>query len=530
MIGVRLGAWVIESEIGRGGMGSVYLARRRLGDGPDTAALKVLAAELAVEQGFQQRFQREIAILRSLDHPGIVRLFESGQSGPRFWYAMELVDGPNFDALRDERGRVSWPEVLEMAWQIAPALKHAHDRGVIHRDLKPANILRARNPEDPGQPGVSKLTDFGIASLFASPHLTVTGGIIGTPEYLSPEQAAGKPATKRSDLYSLGVVLYTLITGSTPFSGEPLDLLHKHRYAQFDRPIRIIPDLPPDLDEVICDLLEKDPSRRVPDAGVLHRRLDSLKRKLARQTQSLPAPASEPALEGREFPGGMGPATFAGSVVRQHLEEQNRGGPVQRAFNHPLVLVPLFALSLGALAWALWPPSAASMYARGAALMESDDPDDWEKAWDRHLGPLVDRFPNHPWQEEVAKFQEKKDQARHERQATRRAKNARVVSDAQWFFEKGLRQRRAGDEAGAQATWKALIDAYEGVPAERPWARRAREEMAKEVEADEKRLDALRDAIQASRQLPEARGKQARDALRALHAGDREALALIGDE
>ncbi len=530
MIGVRLGAWVIDAEIGRGGMGAVYLAHRRHGDGPDAAAVKVLAAELAIEPGFQQRFQREIDILRTLDHPAIVRLHESGQSGPRFWYAMELVDGPNFDALRDGRGRVSWPEVLDMAWQIAPGLKHAHDRGVIHRDLKPANILRAPDKADPASPGIIKLTDFGIASLFASPHLTVTGGIIGTPEYLSPEQAAGKPASKRSDLYSLGVVLYTLITGTTPFTGEHVDLLHKHLYAQFDRPIRLVPDLPPDFDDIICNLLEKDPGKRLADAGVLHRRLDSLRRKLARQAQGGTGQPGATQATRDAAPGDIGPATFAGNVVRQHLEDQKRGGPVQQLFNHPLILVPLFALCFGALVWAFWPPSAATMYARGAALMASPDPEDWERAWEHHLGPLEERFPDHPWQEELAGFRVKYDDARQERLAARRANAGRAVTDAQWFFEKGVRRRKAGDEAGAAATWKALIDAFDGVPAERPWVRRAREELEKPADADDKRLDGLREAVKASRKLADAQGAKARAALRTLYAGDREALKLIGDE
>src|SRR5688572_11270576 len=258
MIGSRIGSWMIEEEIGRGGMGTIYRARCLSGDGPKVAAIKVLAAELAVEVGFQQRFQREINILKQLDHPCIVRFLESGSERNRFWFAMEFVDGPSFESLRDDRGRVSWPEVLDLAWQIAPALKHAHDRGVIHRDLKPSNLMRT-SESLADSPGLIKLTDFGISSLFASPHLTVTGGVIGTPEYLSPEQAAGKQVTKKSDLYSLGVVLYTLITGDTPFQGDAVDLLHKHRYAQFDRPGRIVPELPPDFDEIVCQLMAKDP-------------------------------------------------------------------------------------------------------------------------------------------------------------------------------------------------------------------------------------------------------------------------------
>src|SRR5262245_4470787 len=261
MIGVGLGPLVIVTEIIRRDIGTVYRLSRPDDDAPvaPQAGVQVLAAELAVAVGFQYRVRREIDIRIQLDHPSIVRFYDSGEKDRRFWYAMELVEGPSYDALRDSRGRIPWPDVLALALQVCPALKHAHDRGVIHRDLKPANLLRATTAD--GAPLV-KLTDFGIASLFASPHLTVTGGVIGTPEYLSPEQATGKPATRRSDLYSLGVVLYALITGSPPFTGDPIDLLQKHRFGQFDRPIRIIPDLPPDFDDIVCELLDKDPDRR----------------------------------------------------------------------------------------------------------------------------------------------------------------------------------------------------------------------------------------------------------------------------
>jgi len=164
MIGSRLGCWVIEKELGRGGMGAVYRARRAPDAplGPPTAAIKVLAAELAVEVGFQQRFQREIDVLRQLDHPGIVRFLDSGQDDGRFWFAMEFVEGESYETLRDGRGRLPWPDVLDLAWQVAPALKHAHDRGVIHRDLKPSNLLRDNE-------GRVKLTDFGIASPVRQP-------------------------------------------------------------------------------------------------------------------------------------------------------------------------------------------------------------------------------------------------------------------------------------------------------------------------------------------------------------------------
>src|SRR5262249_56754848 len=123
---------------------------------------------------------------------------------------------------------------------------------------------------DRGAPPLAvKLTDFGVASLFASKHVTVVGGVVGTAEYLSPEQAAGKPVTRRSDLYALGVLLYQLLTGRTPFQGELTDLLHKHRHALPDKPQHYVPDLPPDLDALVMQLLEKEPQQRPADAGVV---------------------------------------------------------------------------------------------------------------------------------------------------------------------------------------------------------------------------------------------------------------------
>src|SRR5262249_29178795 len=148
---------IIDREIGRGGMGTVYLAHADppVEGLPAQAAIKVLAAELAVEVGFLHRFQREIDAVRQLDHPHIVRFFESGTDSGRYYYAMEYVSGPSYESLLEKHGKLPWPDVLDLAWQIAPALKHAHARGVVHRDLKPSNLLREpADPADPEGPGL----------------------------------------------------------------------------------------------------------------------------------------------------------------------------------------------------------------------------------------------------------------------------------------------------------------------------------------------------------------------------------------
>ncbi|HMC67356.1 MAG TPA: serine/threonine-protein kinase, partial [Gemmataceae bacterium] len=233
MIGARLGKWLIDKKLGSGGMGDVFLAHELSNDPAETAhgerlaAVKVLAPELARDSGFLSRFRREIEILQQLDHPGIVRFFESGEQDKHVYYAMEYVDGETFEQLILNGGRVPWEEALDLAIQVCPALKHAHDRGIIHRDIKPSNLLRTRD-------GEVKLTDFGIAKAFATNALTATGSVVGTAEYLAPELAEGKPASKRSDLYSFGVVLYALLTGRPPFRAESVaEMLHKHRYGQF---------------------------------------------------------------------------------------------------------------------------------------------------------------------------------------------------------------------------------------------------------------------------------------------------------
>src|SRR5262249_10992036 len=172
-----------------------------------------------------------------------------------------------------------WKEVLAVAMQICPALKHAHDHGVIHRDIKTQNLFYTDD-------GVVKLMDFGIAKVFSGKQLTITGGLVGTAEFLSPEQAAGKQVTHRSDLYSFGVVLYTILTGRTPFQGRStLDLMHKHRFAKVEPPRRLAPEIPWELNQIVCELLEKDPAKRPANAQVLLRQMETFHNKIKRREQ-----------------------------------------------------------------------------------------------------------------------------------------------------------------------------------------------------------------------------------------------------
>lgn len=460
MLGERLGTWVISKELGRGGMGRVFLAQDELTG--KQAAIKVLAPDLAQEVGFLQRFQVEISALEKLDHPNIVRFISADFENGHYYYAMEYVEGQSLDDILLHEGKLPWREVLDIAMQVCPALRHVHDHGIIHRDLKPPNILRTSQ-------GVIKLTDFGIAKVFASGNLTATGGVVGTAEYLSPEQAAGKPVTKRSDIYSLGVVLYTLLTGRTPFVGTSfLDLLHKHRYAQFDAPQRLVPDIPHELNDVVCQLLEKEPDKRPPDCLVLGKQLDSIRRKLDRKDQQTKAglatdvTTADNRPESFEMEPGEGPATMMSRLVRAELERQNQGGPITQLFNKVWVIVPLLALCIGILVWTFWPMSMDTLYARGAELMARESRTDLEMAWRDYLEPLNTRFPDHPYQAQVEAFRLKLEASR-----------AGAASEAQRFFLQGEALMKAGNAAAAKRTWENVIQAFGPIESEKIWVRRA---------------------------------------------------------
>ena len=283
----QLGPYRIERVLGRGGMGTVYVGVEQ--ESGKRAAIKVLAPGLADDEGFRARFAAEIEALIKLKHPHIVDVYAYGEQEGLLFYAMEWVEGTSLQEELAAGCRFDWREACRMAMQVCSALKHAHDHGIIHRDLKPANLLlNAENQV--------KLTDFGIARLFGQRPLTVAGGVVGTADFMAPEQAEGKPAEVRSDLYSLGCVLYTLLAGRPPFCGRSLaEVIHMVCY---DPPLpvrRLVPDVPAELESILEQLLHKRPEQRVPTALALYNRLQSVERSLPpRIAEAEPGPGGEP--------------------------------------------------------------------------------------------------------------------------------------------------------------------------------------------------------------------------------------------
>ena len=257
----RLGPYRIGDPLGRGGMGTVYRGVDE--ETRQDAAVKVLSSVLASDEAFRERFEAEIETLKTLKHQNIVQLYGYGEQDGHLFYAMELVKGTSLEEELQNGRRFQWQETTRMGIDVCRALKHAHDCGVIHRDLKPANLLLSDNEQ-------IKLTDFGIAKLFGHTQMTAQGGVLGTADYMAPEQAEGRAVTPRSDLYSLGSVMYALLSGRPPFHGKSMgEVLHMLRYADPPPLHHRAPDVPAALEKVIFQLLEKDPQKRIPTALAL---------------------------------------------------------------------------------------------------------------------------------------------------------------------------------------------------------------------------------------------------------------------
>jgi serine/threonine protein kinase/tetratricopeptide (TPR) repeat protein len=276
--GTRLGAYEVERSLGSGGMGQVYLARDTRLD--RHIALKVVPPELAADPDRLARFAREAKTASSLNHPGIAHIYEIGEANGVHFIAMEYVRGEELRARIGRRG-LPMSDVIIHATQIADALDEAHTHGIVHRDLKPSNVIVTPR-------GRIKVLDFGLAKMVGSPdrpddgrstRLTDAGLVLGTIDYMSPEQVRGISVDRRSDIFSFGVMLYEMITGRLPFAAESkTDLVYRIAQAQPDPLSRYTYDVPPELERIVRKCLEKEPSRRYQSARDLHVDLSGLKR------------------------------------------------------------------------------------------------------------------------------------------------------------------------------------------------------------------------------------------------------------
>src|SRR5688500_15619465 len=258
----KIGRYKILGELGRGAMGIVYRAQDPALDRVVALKTIILADDAEGREEYQKRFFLEAKAAGKLTHPSIVTTYDFGEQDGVAYLAMELLEGTDLRT-RLKEGALPPAEAVEVARQVAEGLGFAHERGIVHRDVKPGNIMLLER-------GRAKIMDFGLARMRAADHKTVTGMVLGTPKYMSPEQVAGSPVDQRSDLFSLGIVLYEMLTGGRLFGAEDMtQIMHNVTYQEHEPPTRLKPELPAMLDFVVARALKKDPASRYQDAAEL---------------------------------------------------------------------------------------------------------------------------------------------------------------------------------------------------------------------------------------------------------------------
>src|SRR5436190_6635065 len=344
------GRYRIVRKLGTGGMANVYLAEdQELGR---RVAIKILDDRHASDEQFVERFRREAQNAAGLSHPNIVSIYDRGEAEGSYYIAMEYLDGRSLKELIVSRGPAPITVAVEYARQILQALRFAHRHGIVHRDIKPHNVLVDAE-------GRVKVTDFGIARAGTS-QMTEAGSIVGTAQYLSPEQARGTSVDQRSDVYSLGIVLYELLTGTVPFNGDtPVEIAMKHLSAVPELPSAIRPEIPRDLDLIVLRALAKDPADRYQSAEEMDADLERFARGAAVSPET-----EESATQIMRLPAGAAAATAATMIapgrgtarlppppppVYYDLEE-----PAQRRPVWPWIAALLFVLGAGVGGWFLY--------------------------------------------------------------------------------------------------------------------------------------------------------------------------------
>jgi hypothetical protein len=529
MTGERVGEWVLREQVGVGPVATVY--RATSADDPHRfAAVKVFTHPDLLRPEFTAKFAAEALPLRRLQHPNIAAVYGAGVHAGSAWLATEFVEGTDAATLLRTRPRkpgepgLPWAEeVLAILVQVARALKHGHHRSMLHRDLKPANVMVT-----PG--GQVLLTGFGLAKLLPVSPTSLPAEPLGSLAHLPPEFFAGKPLTRRGDLYSLGCLAYTLLAGRPPFAGTSVaEFTHKHCYTLPDRPASVVPDLPPEFDEWVCDLLAKDPARRPASAAEAAEGLAQIRARVERKGRKVPWPLDPP--------GSSADFVLADEQVGRGDDESEPTGDRRPLMARPWVVVPLcVAFVAVVLAAVFWPsPSADQLYADAQPLLASADPADWDTAWETYLQPLRDKYP-HQYAAEVKAARAKIDGARDLRAALREGGKVRPGAESERAYRRGLALASAGEYAAAQATWVALRTAFADQPAEAEWVAEAGTALAALAArpkpwplaggggVPEAALQAARDRDAAG----DAAGAQAvRTALEQLYAGDPASLARI---
>ena len=315
----------IIKSIGEGGMANVYLAYDTILD--RNVAVKVLRGDLANDEKFVRRFQREALSASSLSHPNIVEVYDVGEDNGEYYIVMEYIEGKQLKELLKKRGKLTTSEVIDIMLQITDGLSIAHDSYIIHRDIKPQNIMILEN-------GLVKITDFGIAMALNSTQLTQTNSVMGSVHYLPPEQASGKGSTLKSDIYSMGILMYELLTGSVPFKGEnAVEIALKQIKEPMPSIREKFPDIPQSVENIIIKATAKNVKNRYNDAREMNEdlrtclddsRKDEAKIKLPYPEGDLEKPTKEKVITKKDKEPEKESEVVAHQITDKEIKQQNK--------------------------------------------------------------------------------------------------------------------------------------------------------------------------------------------------------------
>lgn len=494
MIGEKVGDWVIEKRLGVGSLGPVLLVRQ---EGTDRRAALKLLADLPVSMpDLARRLEQETPLLQRLRHENLVQFQGAGEFKGHPYFLMEYVDGPTVAALLEEHGALPWRHVVEIAMQVCRGLHHAYLHDVVHRDLKPANLLCTAE-------GVVKVSECGVRRCFGETSFASDKQLLSSADYLAPEQAAGKPASRQSDLYALGVVCYQLLTGRLPFLAETeSQMLQQHRQGRVEPPGKLAQGLPADLDQLILDLLQKDPAKRPASAALVEQRL------LAIRTR---------ASDDDDDAGPLAAQLRRGAASRGQRGSTAGGAAALGADPVPWPQVILFSclllLVVAVLTWGLWPASPETVLRDVHALMEQEAWSEAETKLHRHRAKLD--VP--PYQDQAAELREKIKQAQLTRNMARNTAASGFTpptSEAERLFRQGVIEYYLGQPDRAKQTWQRLITAFDDLPTQAPWVHQAR--LA--LEAANKHRPHYQDLTDALARAEKEKPAEARKRLESLRA------------
>lgn len=441
----KIGPFRLGKQIGAGGMGIVYKAIYE--ETGKEVALKVLPPGLVGDQKLLKRFEREIDILKRLQHPNIVRYYGGGTHEGQRWYAMEYVDGGSLYDILKKKKKLSWEQTIQVGRQLCAALEHAHNAGIIHRDLKPGNLFVTSK-------GKIKLGDFGIARDTEATALTAAGKTVGTYAYMAPEQIQGNvPLSRKTDLYATGCLLYEILIGETPFVSEnPAEMLMMHLNSDPYNVREKVMDCPIELDGLIERLLSKNPDDRPYDALAVHTELTEILKK----ANEVATEASPQALKsaGASASASVDPTT--GEVKPKKKKKKKDQSAI---YEQTWFLITSLVVLIGLGIWFSLGPGEDSLYVAAKKAMSSGDRVQEDDARRLYILPYLEAYPEGSYASEMKQWLKDVEIGQLEAQTETRARTKR---DGRNGFQK-LCISAMQSESDSERNPLEAIELYQGL-------------------------------------------------------------------